>query len=363
MRNPNEPAEGQARGGATSPAPRRVSARYMHGPVADVALALAWAPFALAARVLETGGNQAALTAFISGVFLLSFAHQPLTVALVYGDPTQFRLRRAIFTWSPLIFVVAVTAGYFVSFLLVAVIGGLWNAEHTLMQRYGVTRIYGRMADQSEGTVEKVLLFSWLVAAALWVAADPATPGRTNDLPLGDNNKVAITTLAQLRPYAFALLVPVVIVAAVFAVRWFRDEIGRPTVNPMKWVYLGSTLALFGVIMIDPLVGIMGYVGAHALEYFVIVHQSMGRRYVSAEQDEGALLGRAVRAKTGRLGFLAVYVGIIVGIITILERAGSPLAYAIVFFTLGGLHVFYDGFIWKLRRPAVAQSLAIPTGP
>ncbi len=31
-----------------------------------------------------------------------------------------------------------------------------------------------------------------------------------------------------------------------------------------------------------------------------------------------------------------------------------------VFFTLGGLHVFYDGFIWKLRRPAVAQSLAIP---
>ena len=31
----------------------------------------------------------------------------------------------------------------------------------------------------------------------------------------------------------------------------------------------------------------------------------------------------------------------------------------IFIFTLGGMHVFYDGFIWKLRRPVVAQSLGI----
>jgi hypothetical protein len=38
----------------------------------------------------------------------------------------------------------------------------------------------------------------------------------------------------------------------------------------------------------------------------------------------------------------------------------SNLAFhAAVIFTLGGMHVFYDGFIWKLRRPVVAQSLGI----
>jgi hypothetical protein len=31
--------------------------------------------------------------------------------------------------------------------------------------------------------------------------------------------------------------------------------------------------------------------------------------------------------------------------------------FAVLF--LGGLHVFYDGFIWKLRRPAVAGRFAI----
>jgi hypothetical protein len=96
-------------------------------------------------------------------------------------------------------------------------------------------------------------------------------------------------------------------------------------------------------------------VGAHAVEYFVIVHQALGRRYV--ELEDPSPLGRVVRARPGRLGFLVLYLGLIVGIVSLLERYGSALAYALVFFTLGGLHVFYDGFIWKLRQPAVSQSL------
>jgi hypothetical protein len=26
----------------------------------------------------------------------------------------------------------------------------------------------------------------------------------------------------------------------------------------------------------------------------------------------------------------------------------------------GALHILYDGFVWKLRRPAVAASLGVP---
>jgi hypothetical protein len=373
---PESTASTRSSTGTTDPSPeaaprRRVVARAMHHPAVDVAVALAWIPFAVVARVLVAGADPvvagpaaaSALAAFIAGVFLLSFAHQPLTLALVYGDPAQFRLRRAIFIASPFIFVAAVATGYYVSFGLVAVVGGLWNAEHTLMQRYGLTRVYGRMAGQDDGRVEKVLLFSWLVVAALWVAADPSTPDRARALPLGQNNQVAIDVLGQLRPVALVLLVPAAVASLGAAVVWVRDELRRPTVNPMKWLYLGSTFVLFAVIVIDPIVGIMGYVGAHAVEYFITVHQSLGRRYASAEQDGGALLGRAVRAKPGRWGFMGVYIALVVGVITALEHAGSPLAYTIVFFTLGGLHVFYDGFIWKLRRPAVAHSLAITTVP
>ncbi len=343
----------------TAAARPRVRARFMHHPALDIAVAFAWIPFAITAHLLQAGGNTTGVAAFVSAVFLLSFAHQPITVALVYGDPAQFRLRRAIFTWSPLVFVVAVAAGFWISFVLVAVIGGVWNAEHTLMQRYGVTRIYGRKAGQEDGLLEKVMLFGWLALAVVWVAADPATPGRVAAVSLGENNTTAINALTQFRSIAAVLLVPALAVVAITAIAWVRAERRRVEVNPLKWLYLGSTAALFGLILVDPLAGIMGYVGSHALEYFVIVHQSLGRRYADPVTDGGAPIGRVVRVGPGRVAFFAVYLVIVAAIVFGLQHLRSPLAYTVVFFTLGGMHVFYDGFIWKLRRPVVAQSLTI----
>ncbi|MFN8039001.1 MAG: hypothetical protein U0Q07_07290 [Acidimicrobiales bacterium] len=359
-------------GGAA--AVRRLGApQWMHGPIADVALALVWIPFAVVAHVLQ-GQAGDRLPAFVAAVFLLSFSHQPLTLALVYGDPEQLRLRRAIFTWSPLVFVVAVFAGLNISMVALAVVGGLWNAEHTLMQRYGIVRIYGRKAGQGDGRLERAMLFSWLALALVWVGADTATPDRIRQVDLGENNTLAVEQLASLRGVA-SVLVPIALAVALglgvaFVVQEWRH---RRQANPAKWVYVASTAALFGVLLVDPLAGLMGYVGAHAVEYFVVVRQSLGRRYgtepVGAEAPAAGgapvrrpvPLARAVRSPLGRDGFLAVYVAVIVGIVMVLERLGSPTAYAVVFFTLGGLHVFYDGFIWKLRRAPVAASLAIPT--
>jgi hypothetical protein len=145
------------------------------------------------------------------------------------------------------------------------------------------------------------------------------------------------------------------------AVMWFVQERRRHDLNPAKWFYIGTTAALFGVMLVDPLAGILGYVGAHSIEYFVIVHQSLGKRYTSPEDDEGAVLGRVVRARTGRWGFMVAYGLTVLGLVTALSLWAPTIVYFVVFFTLGGMHVFYDGFIWKLRRPAVARSLAIPT--
>jgi hypothetical protein len=329
----------------------------IHGPVRDVALALAWVPFAVVVHALQRGGVSPTLTTVVSAVFVLSFAHQPLTVALVYGDPANFRLRRALFTWTPLIMALAVAAVFSVSFTLLAVVGAVWNAEHTLMQRYGVTRIYGRKVGDTDGRWDRALLWSWLVLAVVWIAGDPATPGRLQ-VNVGRNNREAINVLFGLQPLGAALRWPVVLTAVAVAVAWLVRERRRPVRNPYKAVYVGATAALFAVMLVDPLAGVMAYVGAHAVEYFVVVHHSLGRRY--ADDDGGAVLGRVVRARPGRAGFLIGYLAVVGLIVGLLGWIGSPLAYAVVFFTLGGLHVFYDGFIWKLRRPAVARSLAVP---
>jgi hypothetical protein len=168
---------------------RERSARYIHGPVADALLAFAWVPFSVIVWWLAQARMTSALALAIAMVFVISFSHQPLTVALVYGDKVNFRLRRAIFTWSPLVFVAAVVITYNISFTLLAIAGGLWNAEHTLMQRYGLTRIYGRKAGQDDGLVEKLMLWSWLVLALVWAGANPAVPGQLTRVDFGKSNE------------------------------------------------------------------------------------------------------------------------------------------------------------------------------
>ena len=344
---------------ASADAPHsRARARWVHGPVLDVAMALCWVPFAIAGFVLQNNTDK--LSWFVSATLLLSFSHQPLTLALVYGDATNFRLRKRIFTWSPLVFAVAVLAARNISLATLAVVGGLWNAEHTLMQRYGIARIYGRKAGQDEGGGEKLLLFSWLAVAMVWAAADTRTPGRVDRTGMGGNNRQGLDILTDLRPVARWVLPVIGLAALALTIRWLRDEWRRGAkANPAKRFYFAATAALFVTILVNPIAGFLGYVGAHAVEYFIIVHQSIGPRYASADIDGGAPVGRAVRRLT-RLGFFAVYLSIIVGLVTLLAKYGTVTWYLLVVFTLGGMHVFYDGFIWKLRRPTVARSLGVP---
>ncbi len=330
-------------------------ARWIRRPAVDVALAAAWVPFALVVHSVEA--DTAALATVIGATFLLSFLHQPLTLPLVYGDPDQYALRPRLFTWSPLVFVVAVLVGLHVSFVSVALVAGAWNAEHTLLQRFGLTRIYGRKAGEESGTLERTMLVSWLVVTAMWIGADPATPARVVRLPIGDVNQSSVALLTDLRPFLVVLLVPAITVALAATVTWLGVERRRArtgTANPAKWLYVGMTAALFAWMVVDPVAGFIAYVGAHSVEYFVIVHHSLGTRY---DDGSGGALGAVVRTRQGRRAFFAVYVAALVLVVALLERFGTEQLYGFVVLVLGGLHVFYDGFIWKLRRPRVARGL------
>jgi hypothetical protein len=332
---------------------RRAQPVWMRGPGLDIANAVAWVPFALAAHLLE--GDRGALNMLIASVLLLSFVHQPLTVALVYGDPDEFRLHRRLFLWAPVVLVAAIVVGRAVDPVLVAAIAGLWNAEHTLLQRYGRTRIYGRKVGDDQGGIERWMLQSWLALVVVWIAVDARTPAFLARIDLGERNTQSIEVLTSLRPIALLLLVPLAVVVCVLAVRWVRAERARGlAANPAKHIYVGSTAALLVVILVDPIAGLVGYVAAHALEYFMVVHGSLGRRY--ATSTSGGMLGRAVRARTGRIGFFTIYL-LAVAALLLASRAGVSGVLLVTLLTLGGLHLLYDGFIWKLRRPSVAASV------
>ena len=324
----------------------------MHGKdgrVVDVALAVCWIPFAAIGWLFRDDTSRTAW--FVSVTLLISFAHQPLTLALVYGDKRNFNLRRRVFTWSPLVLAGAVLAAQHVSLTIVAVVVGLWNAEHTLMQRYGIMRMYGRKSGDHDGQSDKVLLVAWLVLTLVWVAADGRTSRHIEQAGIGGKNRRGLEFLADLRPPARLILPVVVALTLVVTMRWLwhEDRRGAET-STAKRFYVASTAALFVTILVNPVVGFVAFIGAHAIEYFVIVHRSIGAKYRSADVDGGAPVGYAVR-RVGRTGFFIIYIGVVTGILSVLDRFGSQAAYTVVILTLGGMHVLYDGFIWKRPSP------------
>ena len=337
----------------------RARPSWIHSPLQDIAIALCWVPFALAVHAVE--GDPSRLAAALSATLLLSLSHQPVTLALVYGDREQFGLHRRLFTWTPLIVLVAVVAGLELSFVAVAAAAALWNAEHTLMQRFGLTRMYGRKAGDDHGSIERTMLLVWLGLAVLIVASGHRTAKLITRVNLGAVNQRGASLLTALRPEAVALLPVGAAAAVILTGRWAMAERRRgPAVNPAKYVYLAATAALLVVVCADPIAGLAAFVGAHALEYFSIVNAAVGRR---AADGGGGLVGRAVRAPTGRPGFFAVAIAGAVLPVTFLTKHWSYVPATTVYLSVGALHIFYDGFIWKLRRPSVARDLAITPAP
>lgn len=343
-----------------SPAPRRTtvaSGGWIHGARRDAVIAWLWLPFSVAAAVAY--GSSRALAVVVGLTLLTSLVHQPLTLGLIYGDPAQFAVARRVFTVFPFAIVAAVIAGRAVSLTFVALVAGLWNAEHTLMQRYGISRIYARKAGETGPTLERPMLISWLVFVLGFAAADPRTPRLLDRVELGATNEDGVRLLQSLRPGAVVFSGLAFVAVVSFTARWWQGErcLGPVGFTP-KRRYLFATAVLFVVIMVSPIVGLIGYVGAHALEYFVIVHGALGRRYTGPGSEPGGAVGRVVRSRLRATGCVVLYVVVVGAALVFVTRRVSPNVGNVILLSVGGMHVFFDGFIWKLRRPVVARSVA-----
>ncbi|HEY3140975.1 MAG TPA: hypothetical protein VGJ86_07585 [Acidimicrobiales bacterium] len=338
---------------------RWVSAKWLGGPLSDTLFALLWVPFAVAA--LAADDHPALLTWLVAATLTFSFMHQPLTLWLVYGDSDQLAGGRRLFTWTPPVTAMLVVAGLLIAPIAVVLVAGIWNAAHTLRQRYGITRIYGRMAGQTDGRAEHAMLWSWFALTVVLVAANPRIGAQTSRSGIAGRNRAALDHLNVSGTVAVAILAAAVIAAAVLTGQWLRAEANRPATNPAKWLYLGSTSALLVMTVANPIAGFMGYVGSRAAEYLVIVHRRVGQAPRSpGPRGRGPLYGFV--GTTGPTAFIVTYLISAAAVVVILDRIGNRTMASAVALLLGGLHHFYNGLIWKLRRPEVATALLRPGG-
>ena len=287
-------------------------------------------------------------------IFLISFAHQPLTLGLVYGDPAQRDAHRALYRWAPWVAFVADHRRAQRQPDLVALMAGLWNAEHTLMQRYGVMRIYGRKAGDDHGGIEKPMLIIWLVAGIAYIGGYVDLQNLARKLGVGGDQHPQPRPARCVVGLRASGLLGGRAVRGGDGVRWCRAErrLGDMASRPKHWYALG-TAGLIVAVMVDPIAGVAGYVAAHAIEYFAVVHSSLRKR-----SDE-APVAAVTRTRARRAAVYATYFLVIAAVVffTRSRLDGRLYAFAVLFF--GALHILYDGFVWKLRRPAVAASLGI----
>jgi hypothetical protein len=335
---------------ATIEAPAR--SNWMISRPYDVLVAFAWIPFSIAAVIVLNDVDH--IRAVMGATFALSAAHQPLTLPLVYGDPALVKKRRSLYSWSPFVMIALVVIGLQISFGLVAIVAGSWNAVHTLQQRYGITRIYGRKSNNPNGRLDRALLWSWFGAAIVWTSASGDLPEQIDKLGFGRRNRRGADLLVDAEPVTSLLLPLVLIGVAWITVKWLKAERSYPR-NWARWTYVGSTGLLMVVIAVSPIVGFIGYVGSHAVEYFIVVKHRLDK----AKPDDPSPIAKTVRSKLGPVGAIVIFTAVFVAMMSVLKAQSSTVYFAI-FLTIGGLHIFYDGFIWKLRTKEVADQFSLP---
>jgi hypothetical protein len=352
--------------GRTAPAvedraPGRPRFGWIYGVRADLFVALCWIPIFLFAHSLSGRhgvGSDHLLNNLFNGAFLLSLVHQPLTLALVYGDRNQFALRRRLFTWSPVVAVPLIAVAVALNLWVIIPIAAVWNTIHTLQQRYGLSRIYARKAGYGSARLDRAVLYTWMAAAILAAGSSPKILDQLSRVMLGSTNSNAIVELSGVRSYALWLLLPALLVAAAVTVALARQETEHVAeANHAKWLYQVSSLALIATIAFDPLAGFIAYVAAHAIEYFVVVYKTVQSRYGKV-RDESTVLGRLAYRPAGRLAFFTLFVAAFLLLDTRFDTSAGQ-GYTIALYSIGILHFWYDSFIWKLRRPAVAANFGI----
>jgi len=71
------------------------------------------------------------------------------------------------------------------------------------------------------------------------------------------------------------------------------------------------------------------------------------------------VVARATASVPRRALVYAAYFAVIAAMIYFGKHTWDGTFYAFAILYFGGLHILYDGFVWKLRKPATAASLGI----
>jgi hypothetical protein len=369
--------------------PRANGRGWLIGPWFDsICIAWAWVPFYVFVVVglgldgeWSRGGRDGNGTEPGLGLALLlalgiSYVHRHYTFLLVYGDREIYRQRLRAYTLLPAALFVGFALvlrfegdAHFQLFgqqlrpwMLVLIVTGTWNVWHTIMQRHGITRIYagkagGGLEQREHGRRDLWLLWS---AVALTAVLTLSFRGSTF-AGIGNARKLLRAASPLLHGWlGWSLLALVVAVTLVIAARWLAAE-RAATIELRERVprinFMLSTLALLAVFVAHgPITGYLCFGVAHAVEYVFFFHVFGQRKFAGRPPAERGLAARLLARPLVSGPIIALALALL--FFALVDHRDSE-AYLVYYTATSLLHFLYDGWIWKVRKPEVANHLGL----
>lgn len=345
------------------------SSDWIGGPKTDlIFFCFGWVPVFLAfVLAFEAGRKQDLWPVLIAFVLMISFIHRHLTFPLVYADPDQLAARKKAYVLFPFLFFLLTLAGILyvepglgpkarpVRPLLAVLVflSVVWNIYHTLMQKMGILRVYSRKAGYGRPWVDKAMIWVWFLFLLLQLAASPKVQQEVVRLSAAGRmlNRV-FEPLLPVMPYLAGAALAAGLVITGFYLKQEFSHRGR--FHWPKNLFVLSVLLLYATLGYDFVAGYAAFGFSHAIEYIAFVNVFSRRKYL-ARPAESSPLAAWIRRQGWSFGVFAA------GMVTIflLWRHWSWTTLGWYILASSFLHFLYDGWIWKVRDPKVAQPLGI----
>jgi hypothetical protein len=284
-------------------------------------------------------------------VLLANYVHRHLTFVLVYANKEEFLSRKTTYLLLPL-FMAILTAGFvhFNVFVVLLTLSVVWTMYHSVAQKVGLTRIYARKAGYGKSWLDRAVIFSWFVYLVFALAdkekdtLQKFSAGQTLLDYIGDHvNLMALTSHLVLA------------VALVFTLMYLATEYrNRQRISVPKNLYVLSVLLLYLIFLYDMVIGYIVFAFSHGVEYIALVNLYVKKKY-SQVPGSRSILAQASR----KLGLYSGGFSLAIIAICLIGMNFERGLFSTYIVGSSFLHFLYDGWIWKLRKPAVGKPLDI----
>jgi len=236
-------------------------------------------------------------------------------------------------------------------FLLLAALSVLWTIWHTLMQKMGLLRVYASISKTGTPWGDRVFVFSWFLAVLFSLLARDDV--RAVAVARSSFARVVDGIVAPLSPLMWTLSAVAFVVALSSTWTFIKDVQARGRVAWPRLSFALSLLVLYGVLCVDLVIGYAMLGLSHSLEYLAFVVVFSKKKYARVDDDSVPM----VRWTRRPWRSLAVFVVVFWGAFFAARWASSSWLHVYI---VGSsfLHFLFDGWIWKVKRPAVHAPLS-----